>query len=97
MEIFRYILYLALFLALNPTHAVAKNVDNGAFTADALTSVQQVWHTQGLLILIFLMIGAAFGIMWRRRTRIEDLGWIIVVLILALGFACVLVRVKLGL
>ena len=97
MEIFRYILYLALFFAISPAHAAAKDADNSAFTADSLVAVEQVWHAQGLLILIFLMIGAAFGVMWRRRTRLEDLSWIIVVLILAMGFACVLVRVKLGL
>jgi len=97
MEIFRYILYLTLILSLSPAHAADKSTDTEAFAANSLGIVEQVWHSQGLLILIFMMIGAAFGVMWRRRTSLEDLGWIIVALILALGFACVLVRVKLGL
>ncbi len=97
MEIFRYILSAGLVLGLSPAHAAANSSDTTAFAADSVGVVEQVWHAQGLLILVLLLIGAAFGLLWRRRTRIEDLSWIIVVLILAIGFACVLVRVKLGL
>ncbi len=84
-------------MGLSPAHAADNSVRTTAFTADSVGIVERIWHTQGLLLLVLLAIGAAFGILWRRRTSIEDFGWIIVVLILALGFACVLVRVKLGL
>jgi uncharacterized membrane protein YfcA len=97
MEIFRYILYFMLLLVVNPAHAAADSLETSAFGTDSVGIVERVLHAQGLLLLIFLMIGAAFGILWRRRTRVEDFGWIIVVLILAVGFACVFVRVKLGL
>jgi hypothetical protein len=36
------------------------------------------------------------GALWRRRLQIEDIGWVIVVITLSLGFACVLLRVKLS-
>ncbi|AXI02568.1 hypothetical protein HYN46_06850 [Aquirhabdus parva] len=68
-----------------------------AFTADSIEIVNNIWHKQSILLIILLLTGLGLGLLWRKGLRIEDISWIIVVIILTTGFACVLLRVKLGL
>ncbi len=100
MEIFRYILYLSLFLTGMQTHAAVQTVNPivnpTPFTADSIQILHTLFHAQYSLLLILLVIGVIWGLLWRRRTHIEDIGWIIVIITLSMGFACVLLRVKLG-
>ena len=96
MEIFRYILYLGLFLTGMQVNAAEITSPVAAFTADSVQILHTIFHAQYSLLLIFLVIGAIWGVLWRRRLYIHDIGWIIVVITLSMGFACVLLRVKLG-
>jgi uncharacterized membrane protein YfcA len=96
MEIFRYILFLGLFLAGMQVNAAEQTSLVTAFTADSVRMLHSVFSTQYILLLILLIIGVVLGALWRRRFHIEDIGWIIVVITLSMGFACVLLRVKLG-
>jgi hypothetical protein len=96
MEIFRYILFLSIFLSGMQVNAAEQTSPDTAFTADSVRMLHNVLSTQYNLLLILLIIGVVLGALWRRRFHVEDVGWIIVVITLALGFACVLVRVKLG-
>ena len=96
MEIFRYILYLSLFLTGMEAKAVEQTSPVTAFTADSVQILHTIFNAQYSLLLILLVIGAIWGALWRRRFRAEDIGWIIVIITLSMGFACVLLRVKLG-
>ncbi len=69
----------------------------GAFTANSVEIINNLWRQQGLWLIILVLIGLGLGLWWRKRLHIEDISWIIVVIILTTGFACVLLRVKLGL
>ena len=96
MEIFRYILYLGLFLTGMEAKAVEQTSPVTAFTADSVQILHTIFNAQYSLLLILLIIGAIWGTLWRRRFHTEDIGWIIVIITLSMGFACVLLRVKLG-
>lgn len=67
-----------------------------AFNADSVQILNTIFSVQYTLLLILLVIGLVFGALWRRKFKSEDIGWIIVVITLSMGFACVLLRVKLG-
>lgn len=96
MEIFRYIFCFVLFLTGTLAHAVEPTSAVNAFTADSVQILNSIFSAQYILLLILLVIGLVFGVLWRRSFKTEDLGWIIVAITLAMGFACVLLRVKLG-
>ena len=78
-----------------------KNTDQvgsmGAFTVNSVEIVNNIWHDQSLWLIILLLIGLGLGLWWRKGLHIEDISWIIVMIILTTGFACLLLRVKLGL
>lgn len=96
MEIFRYILYSGLFLTGMQVNAAEKTSPVTAFTADSVQILHTIFQAQYSLLLVLLVVGAIWGLLWRRRLFIEDIGWIIVIITLSMGFACVLLRVKLG-
>ena len=96
MEIFRYIFCFVLFLLGTQARAADQHSVITAFNADSIEILNSVFSAQYILLLISLVIGAVFGVLWRRKCRFEDIGWIIVVITLSMGFACVLLRVKLG-
>jgi uncharacterized membrane protein YfcA len=96
MEIFRYIFCFVLFLLGTQARAADQNSVITAFNADSIQILNSIFSAQYTLLLISLVIGAVFGVLWRRKFKIEDIGWIIVVITLSMGFACVLLRVKLG-
>ena len=96
MEIFRYIFYFVLFLAGTHARAAVPSTVFTAFNADSVRILSSIFSAQYTLLLILLVIGVVFGVLWRRKFKSEDLGWIIVIITLSLGFACVLLRVKLG-
>lgn len=77
-------------------HAVEPRSAVTAFTADSVENLNSIFSAQFILLLILLVIGLIFGALWRRSFKSEDIGWIIVTITLAMGFACVLLRVKLG-
>jgi hypothetical protein len=96
MEIIRYIIFLSLFLRQIQANAAEPSSAVTTFTADSVQIFHSIFNAQYSLLLILLVIGVIWGALWRRRFHIEDIGWIIVVITLSLGFACVLLRVKLG-
>ena len=96
MEIFRYILYFMLFLTGMQARATVPTSPFTAFTADSVQIFHSIFDAQYILFLILLVIGAIWGALWRRSFKSEDIGWVIVVITLSMGFACVLLRVKLG-
>jgi uncharacterized membrane protein YfcA len=96
MEIFRYILYLSVFMAGMQANATEKTSSITTFTSESVQILHSILSAQYILLLILLIIGVILGALWRRRLQIEDIGWIIVVITLSLGFACVLLRVKLS-
>lgn len=96
MEIFRYILCFVLFLTGSLVYAIEPASVVAAFTADSVQILNSIFSAQYFLLLISLVIGLAFGVLWRRSFKLEDIAWIIVVITLSMGFACVLLRVKLG-
>jgi hypothetical protein len=96
MEIFRYILYSSLFLIGMQVNAAEQTTPANAFTADSVRIFHSMLSEQYVLLLILLIIGLVLGTLWRQRFHFEDIGWIIVVITLSMGFACVLLRVKLG-
>ena len=96
MEIFRYILYLSLFLIGIDAHAAEQTSPVTAFTENSVHILNSMFNAQYSLLLILLVIGCIWGLLWRRRFYVEDIGWIIVIITLSMGFACVLLRVKLG-
>ena len=96
VEIFRYILCFFLFLAESRAYAVEPASVVTAFTTDSVQILNSIFPAQYVLLLILLGIGLVFGVLWRRSFKIEDIGWIIVLITVFMGFACVLLRVKLG-
>jgi len=96
MEIFRYIFCFVLFLTGTQLYAAEPTSAVTAFNADSVQILNTIFSAQYTLLLILLIIGAFFGVLWRRKFKSEDIGWIIVVITLSMGFACVLLRVKLG-
>lgn len=95
MEIFRYIFCFVLFLTGTQVRAMEPSSVVTAFNADSVQIFNSIFSTQYTLLLILLIIGAVLGVFWRRKFKTEDIGWIIVVITLLMGFACVLLRVKL--
>ncbi|MBC7750365.1 MAG: hypothetical protein H7Z73_01415 [Candidatus Saccharibacteria bacterium] len=95
MEIFRYIFCFVLFLTGTQLYAAESATGITAFNADSVYILNSIFSIQYSLLLILLGIGVVFGALWRRTFKSEDIGWIIVVITLLMGFACVLVRVKL--
>lgn len=95
MEIFRYIFCFVLFFTGTQARAAESSSAVTAFNADSLLVLNSIFSAQYNLWLILLVIGVVFGVLWRRKFKFEDIGWIIVVITLTLGFACVLLRVKL--
>lgn len=95
MEIFRYIFCFVLFLTGMQARAAEVNTAVTAFNAGSVQILNSIFSVQNTLLLILLIIGAVFGVLWRRSFKTEDIGWIIVVITLLMGFACVLLRVKL--
>lgn len=77
-------------------HAAVPSSAVTAFTADSVQILNSIFSAQYVLLLILLVIGLVFGALWRRSFKVEDVGWIIVLITLSMGFACVLLRVKLG-
>jgi|GEM_PF-5630213 len=67
-----------------------------AFSPQTLTQIEEIWHSQISLLVVFGILGAVLGLLWRRRISFEDIGWMIVAIILSMGFAAVALRVKLG-
>jgi NADH:ubiquinone oxidoreductase subunit 3 (subunit A) len=96
MEIFRYILCFVLFLTGTLAYAIETTSSVTAFTTDSVQILNATFSAQYILLLILFVIGLVFGVLWRRSFKIEDIAWIIVVITLSMGFACVLLRVKLG-
>ena len=76
-------------------HATESNSTLTAFNADSVQILNAIFSLQYRLLLVLLGIGVILGVLWRRSFKSEDIGWIIVVITLLMGFACVLLRVKL--
>jgi hypothetical protein len=95
MAIFRYILYLSLFFITIPTSTAEPIFLISGYNADSIQILYTILSEQYSLWLVFLVIGVIGGLLWRRRIFLEDICWVIVLITLSLGFACVLLRVKL--
>lgn len=95
MEIFRYIFCFIVFLTGTRINAAEASTAITAFNEDSVRILNSVFSVQYSLLLILLGIGLVAGALWRRSFKSEDIGWIIVLITLLMGFACVLVRVKL--
>lgn len=95
MATFRYILFLSLFFTTMRASAVERIFSTSDYNADSTQILHTILSAQYSLWFVFLLVGIIGGVLWRRRLSSEDICWVIVLITLSLGFACVLLRVKL--
>ncbi len=95
MAIFRYILYLDIFFMTMRTSPAESIFPISEYNTDSIQILHTIFSMQYSLWLTFLLVGVIGGVLWRRRLCLEDFCWVIVLITLSMGFACVLLRVKL--